>query len=243
MWTPASKKRSHETDASSKIRRIRNAVVTVLNENPRGISLAQLPNYLKREINASLDLNELGFAKLKDLLATISDVTVEFRGTNHPFAVLRQHSAPSNPFNAQIKRVVDAMCSVIKEFPNGVTCTKFEQWLGTHLGRIVEWSEYGCESVVDFAKKYGRYVVKTLCRTDGGIVFVANEDGASAFTSSSNTSSYKSSRSPSPPMETEQTWAPSFFFTAHGKDLAEEFYAANIGEKVSHVSDLPAEFR
>lgn len=171
-------------------------------------------------------------------------MTVEFRGTNHPFAVLRRNSAPTNPFNVQIKRVIDAMSSVIKEFPNGVTAGKFEQWLGTHLGRIVEWSQYGCESVVEFATKYALYVVKPLRSPDGGIIFVANEDGAVPHTSSSNNSSkYVSSRSPSPPSETETTWAPNFFFTGHGKDLAEQFYAANIGEKVSHVSDLPAEFR
>ena len=43
--------------------------------------------YLKKEKGLTLDINELGFAKLKDLLLSINNVYVELRGINHPFAV------------------------------------------------------------------------------------------------------------------------------------------------------------
>ena len=56
----------------------------------------------------ALDLAELGFAKLKDLILAIGDdlVAVELRGHNHPFAVLAQFttSRPSSSAEAETKR-------------------------------------------------------------------------------------------------------------------------------------------
>jgi hypothetical protein len=48
---------------------------------------------LKRKINFSLNLQELGFAKLKDLVLSMSEqVSLELRGHNHPFAFLIEKS-------------------------------------------------------------------------------------------------------------------------------------------------------
>ena len=53
------------------------------------MSLAQLPLYLRRKLTFSLDLNELGFPKLKDLILSMQDrIKLELRGHNHPFAYL-----------------------------------------------------------------------------------------------------------------------------------------------------------
>jgi hypothetical protein len=67
---------------------IQDAVRDLLATSRVGISLAQIPMQLKREKNLSFDVNGLGFAKLKDLLATIPGVKIELRGVNHPFATL-----------------------------------------------------------------------------------------------------------------------------------------------------------
>lgn len=65
----------------------------MLNEQKSvGISLAQLPLNLKRRLNFSFDISELGFAKLKDLLQSMPDVCIELRGQNHPFAILNIYS-------------------------------------------------------------------------------------------------------------------------------------------------------
>ena len=57
-----------------------------------GVSLAQLPIYLKRNLPFALDLNELGYAKLKDLIVSMpNDIKIELRGHNHPFAFLAKY--------------------------------------------------------------------------------------------------------------------------------------------------------
>jgi len=60
-------------------------------ENPEGISLAQLPKFIQEKINFQLNIPELGFAKLKDLLAAMEDVLqVKFQSTNKARAFLKK---------------------------------------------------------------------------------------------------------------------------------------------------------
>jgi len=68
---------------------VKNALIEILAESKNGMSLAQLPLYLRRKLPFTLDLNELGFPKLKDLIRSMSDkIKLELRGHNHPFAYL-----------------------------------------------------------------------------------------------------------------------------------------------------------
>ena len=47
---------------------------------------------LKKKLPFALDFNELGFAKLKDLILTMQDeIKLELKGHNHPFAFLISH--------------------------------------------------------------------------------------------------------------------------------------------------------
>lgn len=73
----------------NKLNTVKRTIIDILTENSLGLSLAQLPLHLKYRLSFPLDLNELGFVKLKDLLNTMSDqIKVELRGHNHPFAIL-----------------------------------------------------------------------------------------------------------------------------------------------------------
>lgn len=48
-----------------------------------------MPLYLRKKLPFKLDLNELGFPKLKDLILSMADeIKLELRGHNHPFAYL-----------------------------------------------------------------------------------------------------------------------------------------------------------
>jgi hypothetical protein len=83
-----------------KLAAVKMAIIDTLLNNPDGVSLAQLPNHLKTRLNFSLNLSELGFAKLKDLILSMRDrVTVS--NSNHPVASLvkpknHAHSANSS---------------------------------------------------------------------------------------------------------------------------------------------------
>lgn len=44
-----------------------------MKEHKNGVSLAQLPQYLKRKLNYDLNLSRLGYPKLKDLILVMKD--------------------------------------------------------------------------------------------------------------------------------------------------------------------------
>lgn len=73
----------------AKLEKVKDAIVEILAESKTGMSLAQLPQYLKKKLPFNLEWNELGFPKLKDLLQSMTDqIKVELRDVNHPFAYL-----------------------------------------------------------------------------------------------------------------------------------------------------------
>lgn len=63
--------RNDVINPGGKFQATKTAILEVLRENESGISLAQLPLYLKPKLTFPLDLAELGFAKLKDLILAI----------------------------------------------------------------------------------------------------------------------------------------------------------------------------
>ena len=76
-------------EINHKIDIIKRALIEILSMNLEGISLAQLPSYLKKKLPFNLNLTELGFTKLKDLILSMGNqIKIDNRGHNHPFAVL-----------------------------------------------------------------------------------------------------------------------------------------------------------
>ena len=70
--------------------KIKEALVEILAENPGGLSLAQIPQYLRRRLSFSFNLQDMGFPKLKNLLNTMTDdIKIELSGTNHSYASLK----------------------------------------------------------------------------------------------------------------------------------------------------------
>ena len=83
-------KESHKNaQVEAKLAIVKDALLEILAESKNGMSLAQLPLYLRKKLPFILDLNELGFPKLKDLILSMNDqIKLELRGINHPFAYL-----------------------------------------------------------------------------------------------------------------------------------------------------------
>ena len=72
------------------LKKIKNGLIELLVEHPEGLSLAQIPQYLRRKLNFSFNLQEMGFPKLKNLLITMTeDIQIEVLGTNHSYASLK----------------------------------------------------------------------------------------------------------------------------------------------------------
>lgn len=84
----------NETGVSSvqrdaKIKALQKTILEILRENPNGVSLAQIPQFLKMKALFPFNLQELGFPKLKNFLATIPEkIKIEMAGTNNSYAYL-----------------------------------------------------------------------------------------------------------------------------------------------------------
>lgn len=133
IWTAAAVSKSEEEN-QFKLLEVKKGILDLLRENRSGISLAQLPQNLKKRLNFSYDITELGFSKLKDLLLTMSDVEIELRGSNHPFAIL------SNPRKQRINKsenLVREIDDILWESKLGLTGSRVDKMLHVKLGHSI----------------------------------------------------------------------------------------------------------
>ena len=99
----------------AKLEKVKEAIIEILAEQKTGMSLAQLPQYLKKKLPFTLEWNELGFPKLKDLLKTMHDqIKVELRDVNHPFAYL-VHKNRNNAGSQNQQQISSIMKPVFRD--------------------------------------------------------------------------------------------------------------------------------
>lgn len=125
VWTPSHQRSASKVEIHRKIVAIEKAILDHLEAPPYEISLAQLPLLLKRTLKFQLNISELGFAKLKDLLLSIGSVAVELRGTNHPFVILK--TVKIAPPSADV--VLDLILQILNENKFGLSELKLEPQL------------------------------------------------------------------------------------------------------------------
>ncbi len=78
-----------KAEIRAKLNAVKQAIIEVLAEHKGGVSLPQLPIFLKRKLPFKLDWNQLGYAKLKDLITSMNDqIKLELIGPNHTLAYL-----------------------------------------------------------------------------------------------------------------------------------------------------------
>ena len=77
LWNTNAATKDEDSEQSSLIReelaQVKKNLVEILKEHKNGVSLAQLPQYLKRKLQFDLNLQKLGYPKLKDLILSMSD--------------------------------------------------------------------------------------------------------------------------------------------------------------------------
>lgn len=78
-------------DVQGKIKKIGESLLEILNRFRDGISLAQLPGALSAAVGFQLDLQKLGFAKLKDLVLGVEGVSIIRKSNKHQFAILTKY--------------------------------------------------------------------------------------------------------------------------------------------------------
>jgi len=108
-------------------------------KNSQGISLAQLPLYLKRALKFPLNIAEMGYAKLKDLLLTFPRVAVELRGTNHPFAVLKDSKADDMNSHPSPDVLLGYIHQIFRDNKFGLSASKLKPILTDKLNHPIDW--------------------------------------------------------------------------------------------------------
>ena len=176
IWVPLSNKAGSDTENTGKIAAIQQAIAEILKECKEGMSLAQLPLYIKRKLSFPLDLAELGFAKLKDLLLIMPEVEIELRGTNHPFAILKNKRKRNK--EEDIKSCINEL---LNENSRGLPGQKLEMLINSKQGYCVNWVEFKCANIYEFVQKRtmgmfevvgsenSRIVVKGKSRSSGSL--------------------------------------------------------------------------
>ena len=227
VWTSTSQKRSDDEEAATRLQAAQHAIWKVLSESKAGVSLAQLPQHVKK--HTSIDLNDLGFAKLKDLLATMPEVHIELHGTNHPFAVLK----PECTFDKELEDVLSCISHISRESPNGVPLQALERMAVSRLGRTVEWKKLGCGSLMEFVRKWGKSLFFIVRTADDSLLLKS--------TAEQKPSSFSRDTVP-PPGPHSHSFSVTLSSNHFHQHSGSTFYSLNPLEKVVKTSDLPEEF-
>lgn len=77
----------------------------VLNGVQGGISLAQMPNYVRKSLPFDFDVKSLGYPKLKDFVADDPRFKVQNRGQNYPQVELKATQSDSESYNKKEKQI------------------------------------------------------------------------------------------------------------------------------------------
>ncbi|KAL4448784.1 hypothetical protein ABPG74_012873 [Tetrahymena malaccensis] len=78
------------------VKHLQDALLEILQEYPKGVSLVQIPQYLKKKVYFQFNLQDLGFPKLKNFIQTMNDkVQIELAGTNNSYAILKCNTSKS----------------------------------------------------------------------------------------------------------------------------------------------------
>lgn len=89
VWTSCLKV-PEEDLAKAKLVAVQKSLENILVDFKEGVSLAQLPGILNKSMEFTLDLQELGFAKLKDLVVSIPGVQIVKKANKHQYAVFQR---------------------------------------------------------------------------------------------------------------------------------------------------------
>lgn len=165
IWVPTSNKANTDSENTAKLVSIQQAIIEILRESKEGMSLAQLPLYIKRKLSFPLDLAELGFAKLKDLLLTMPEVEIELRGTNHPFACFKSKRKRNKE-----EDIKSAINDILTENGKGLPGPKLEILLNSKQGYFVNWGEYKCANIYEYIQKKTSGMFEIIGHDDSRII-------------------------------------------------------------------------
>lgn len=225
IWTTNNQGIISRSEMLRKLQIIKSTIISLLEKSQDGVSLAQLPLYLKRSLNFPLNISELGFAKLKDLLATFPEVAIELRDTNHPFAVLCRDNKYIPP---RVESILGCISMALGEHKFGLAESKLELQVVGKLGRI-DWGAYRTSSLSEFVHTFGRDNFEVIKTKDSHMIFKSKQPGYSYF--------YESIRECSWDSVNDRAFSPTIM--QHSTSLSMEREIPGHMGKIVNISALP----
>ncbi|OMJ78944.1 hypothetical protein SteCoe_21115 [Stentor coeruleus] len=227
IWTANTHNFVPKNELNKKIQGIKQATLSILEKYSEGVSLAQLPLYIKRSLNFPLNIQELGYPKLKDLLATFPEVSIELRNTNHPFAILCKDNKYTTP--PLIENILFCITNILSDKNFGIEVRDLEAQIVFKLGRI-EWVYYKTLSLGDFIRAHGKNQFEIVKTRDTFMIFKAKQHCYSYF--------YEPIGEDSWDFQNDRVSSPTVL---HHSSLSSEPYPGHI-PRALNVSDLPVDF-
>ncbi|CAD8052801.1 unnamed protein product [Paramecium primaurelia] len=89
-------KQQQQHEKQNKLKAVQQAIIDILNEYTKGVSLARLPKMIQRKIQFTFDLHELGFTKLKCLIQGIDGISIINDGTTYASLILDEYYDDTN---------------------------------------------------------------------------------------------------------------------------------------------------
>jgi hypothetical protein len=221
VWTPSTNNMISKHETLRRIQKIKSSIISILEHSENGISLAQLPMHLKAQLDFNFNIADLGFAKLKDLLATFPEISIELRDTNHPFAVLSR--APTMP---PLEKLISGLSTLLENANFGIDDKKLEIQLFHLIGKI-DWKAYRVSGLIDFISTHAKEKFEVIRSSVSNLVFLVKPPAYSYF--------YEPFLDKSWDNFNDRTSSPTFF---HQSSISTE---SQDWQKVVNISALPAD--
>ena len=237
IWTSNSHTAISQAERNRKLQVVKLTVLSLLGKNQEGISLAQLPLHLKRNLTFPLVLSELGFAKLKDLLATMPEVSIDIHESNHPLAVIRK-SGVSAPVS--VASIISCVGNLLDDNKFGLQEKKLEALVFEKIGKI-EWGVYRTSSISQFICTYGKEKFEVIAMPESNMIFKSKQQSCSYFYEPLRDSSWGSmhDRAISPNVTSHQT---SYSLEQAPGHVAKVVNISNITYEIMEESEEPNYF-
>lgn len=154
-----------------KIENIKISLINIISDYPNGVNLSQIPAILKKKRNIVLDVQELGYKKLKEFLLSISDLEVNSKG----LIQIKSKTVLDK------ERLAELISEIIKEKEYGVTESILQATLQARINQSIDWNAYNVASCEEFIKQYSVSSIEILRTPEYNILFKASESRSYSF--------------------------------------------------------------
>lgn len=219
VWSKDYKSNASQLEVKQKLNSVKSAIVKILSKQT--VTLAQLPNFIKKELGYSPDLVELGFPKLKDLLESISEVKIERKSNDQPYAVLQRNEA---------EEVLKCIKFILSEYKFGLSESSLEKVLNSK-GKLVNWSQFRCSSLAEFIEFFGGSFAEVVRTPEACMIFNTEQSPQAFYVFHPNSAVLEHTQ-------------PEYYLSNHGcssSDIPMSSMRQPM-QKIINVSNLPEEF-